>query len=346
MFENKNKAEIKDLKEFGLIQHIKSKIENKDKRVLQGIGDDASIIELKNNLVLVQSTDTLVENTHFDLTYSPIQHVGYKSIVANVSDIIAMNIRPDFVHISISFSSKFTLDAIDALYNGMLKACNKYKVEIVGGDTTTIAKGLVIGIGITGIGNKKSVVYRYGVKENDLLCVSGDLGGAYMGLQILEREKRIWAENPSIQPDFEGKDYILQRQLQPEARLDMIDLFEEINLKPSAMIDISDGLSSEIIHLSKANRIGFTIYEEKLPIDQVTYQQALDFNIGPATAALNGGEDYELLFTIDPKEYEKIKNLMDFSIIGHATGRDERCQMISKGGQSFELEAQGWNHMD
>lgn len=288
----------------------------------------------------------LVENTHFDLSYAPIQHVGYKSVVANVSDILAMNLKPNYLHVSLSFSSKFTLDAVNELYDGILKACKKYEVEIVGGDTSTISKGMVISLGISGIGEKSKVVYRAGAKENDLLCVSGDLGGAYMGLQVLEREKRIWSENPSVQPDFSGKDYILQRQLRPEARIDILDVFKSLDVMPTAMIDISDGLSSEILHLSEASQVGFTIYEEKIPIDQVTYQQAIDFNIGPATSALNGGEDYELLFTIAQKDFDKIKNHMDISIIGHATSKNESCQMISKGGSSFALKAQGFNHLN
>jgi thiamine-monophosphate kinase len=273
----------------------------------------------------------------------PLKHLGYKSVVVNLSDIYAMNAQPEQILVSIALSSRLGLEAVEELYAGMLLACNKYNVDLVGGDTTSSHSGLVICITAIGKGEKESIVYRDGAKESNLLCVSGDLGGAYMGLQVLEREKTVFKENPKIQPDLEGKDYILERQLKPEARGDVIRLLRELGVKPTSMIDVSDGLSSEILHLCTQSKVGVELYEEKLPIDQLTYDTARQFNLDPTVCMLSGGEDYELLFTVDLSDYDKIKNQPDISIIGHMTEEAKGRLMVAKAGSVHELTAQGWN---
>lgn len=341
-FDNTERTELSQLGEFGLIKHLTQHIELTQESTIKGVGDDAAVIDNKD-LHTVVSTDMLVEGVHFDLTYVPLRHLGYKSIVVNLSDIYAMNAQPTQVVVSFALSSKFSLEAVEELYAGMLMACKKYNVDLVGGDTTSSLSGLVISITAIGSAKKEDLVYRDGAKESNLLCVSGDLGGAYMGLQILEREKSVFKDNPKLQPDLEGKDYILERQLKPEARKDIIELLKGLEIKPTSMIDISDGLSSEILHLCTQSNVGVELYEEKIPIDPLTYDTAREFNLDPTMCTLSGGEDYELLFTIDIGDYNKIKNLPDFSIIGHITNTAKGLNMVSKSGSVHELKAQGWN---
>jgi thiamine-monophosphate kinase len=309
---------------------------------VKGVGDDAAVIDNKE-LCTVVTTDMLVEGVHFDLTYVPLKHLGYKSIVVNLSDVYAMNAQPNQVTVSFAISSRFSLEAVEELYAGMLLACKKYNVDLVGGDTTSSLSGLIISVTAIGTAKKENIVYRSGAKESNLLCVSGDLGGAYMGLQILEREKSVFKDNPKLQPDLEGKDYILERQLKPEARKDIIKLLKDLELQPTSMIDISDGLSSEILHICNQSNVGVELYEEKIPIDPLTYDTAREFNLDPTLCALSGGEDYELLFTIDIGDYDKVKNLPDFTVIGHITNAAKGINMVSRSGSVHELKAQGWN---
>ena len=340
MFENKGRTELNQLGEFGLIKHLTKDIKIHHHSTVKGVGDDAAVIDLGDAYQLI-STDMLVEGSHFDLMYTPLKHLGYKAVVANVSDIAAMNGKATHIVVSIAMSSKFSLEAIEELYIGLMAACEAYQIDLVGGDTTSISKGLVVNITVFGQVSKSKIAYRNGVKEGDLLVVSGDLGAAYLGLHVLEREKRIYLEKPDFQPDLEGNDYIIQRQLKPEARIDIVALLEQLDIQPTAMIDISDGLASEMHHLSDASQVGFTLYEDKLPIDPIAYQRAIDFGLDPTVAMLNGGEDYELLFTISQTDYEKIKGTMEISIIGHAVAMQEGIHMISKSNIKHKLSAQG-----
>jgi thiamine-monophosphate kinase len=341
-FENTSRTELSELGEFGLINHLTQHIELVQPSTIKGVGDDAAIID-NGNLQTVITTDMLVEGVHFDLSYVPLKHLGYKSVVVNLSDIYAMNAEPGQIVVSIAISSRFSLEALEELYAGMLLACKKYKVDLVGGDTTSSLSGLVINITAIGKIEANKVVSRAGAKEGNLLCVSGDLGAAYMGLQILEREKAIFKENPKLQPDLEGKDYILERQLKPEARQDIVELLKKIDVQPTSMIDVSDGLSSEILHLCQQSKLGVELYEEKIPIDPLTFDTALEFSLDPTLCALSGGEDYELLFTVDISDYDKIKNAKELSIIGHMTNESKGCLMVAKSGSVHELKAQGWN---
>ncbi len=341
-FDNSSDTNLAELGEFGLIKHLTQHIELYQPSTIKGVGDDAAVINYED-LQTVISTDILIEGVHFDLTYVPLRHLGYKSVIVNLSDVYAMNAHPKQILVSIALSNRFKLEAIEELYSGMLAACKKYKVDLVGGDTTSSLSGLVISITAIGGVKKEDITYRNGAKESNLLCVSGDLGGAYMGLQILEREKSVFKENPKLQPDLEGKDYLLERQLKPEARKDIIETLHSIGIKPTAMIDVSDGLSSEILHLCSQSDVGVELYEEKIPIDSLTYETAREFNLDPTLCSLSGGEDYELLFTVDINEYEKLKNSMDITIIGHITDKAKGCNMISKSGTVHELKAQGWN---
>lgn len=341
-FENTSRTELSELGEFGLIKHLTEFIKLNQSSTIKGVGDDAAVID-NGNLQTVITTDMLMEGVHFDLTYTPLKHLGYKSVVVNLSDVYAMNAEPHQIVVSIGLSSRFSLEAIEELYSGMLLACEKYNVDLVGGDTTSSLSGLVINITAIGAAKKEDIVYRNGAKESNLLCVTGDLGGAYMGLQILEREKAVFKENPNIQPDLDGKDYIIERQLKPEARRDVIELLKSLEIKPTSMIDISDGLSSEILHLCQQSNVGVELYEDKIPIDPLTFETAREFNLDPTVCALSGGEDYELLFTLDIGEYEKIKNSMDITIIGHITNESKGKLMVAKAGTVHELKAQGWN---
>ena len=341
-FDNTSDTNLAELGEFGLIKHLTQHIELYQPSTIKGVGDDAAVIN-NEDLQTVISTDILIEGVHFDLTYVPLRHLGYKSVIVNLSDVYAMNAHPKQILVSIALSNRFKLEAIEELYSGMLAACKKYEVDLVGGDTTSSLSGLVISITAIGGVKKEDITYRNGAKETNLLCVSGDLGGAYMGLQVLEREKSVFKENPKLQPDLEGKDYLLERQLKPEARKDIIETLHSLGIKPTAMIDVSDGLSSEILHLCSQSDVGVELYEEKIPIDSLTYETAREFNLDPTLCSLSGGEDYELLFTVDINEYEKLKNSMDITIIGHITDKAKGCNMISKSGTVHELKAQGWN---
>jgi thiamine-monophosphate kinase len=350
MFENKiNRTELSALGEFGLIEHLTRSIELKNPESIKGIGDDGAVIGVNptskdvTEKVSVLSTDMLLEGVHFDLTFHPLKHLGYKAAVVNFSDIYAMNAIPKQILVSIALSNRFSLEAVDELYSGLLLACEQYKVDLIGGDTTSSTAGLVISITAIGTADKNKIVYRSGAKEHDLICVSGDLGGAYMGLQLLEREKKIFIENPKIQPDLGGSDYILERQLKPEARKEIIEKLGELKVKPTSMIDISDGLSSEILHICKQSDVGAEIYEDKIPIDPQTYDRAREFNLDATVCALNGGEDYELLFTIEQEDYEKIRTHLDVSIIGHITDKNSGVNLIDKSGNSVKMNAQGWD---
>jgi thiamine-monophosphate kinase len=341
-FDNTTRTELSELGEFGLIKHLTQHIELHHESTVKGVGDDAAVLQYEN-ATIVASTDMLVEGVHFDLSYVPLKHLGYKSVAVNLSDIYAMNAEPHQILVSIAISNRFGLEAVEELYAGMLLACNKYNVDLVGGDTTSSLSGLVISITAIGKASKEDLVYRNGAKETNLLCVSGDLGAAYMGLQVLEREKAVFRENPKLQPDLEGKDYILERQLKPEARADVIRLLKKLNVKPTSMIDVSDGLSSDILHLCTQSNTGVELYEEKIPIDQLAFDTAREFNLDPTLCVLSGGEDYELLFTVDLSDYDKIKNVPEISVIGHITNEAKGRLMVAKAGSVHELTAQGWN---
>ncbi|RZK57645.1 MAG: thiamine-phosphate kinase [Pedobacter sp.] len=342
MFENKERTDIAELGEFGLIKHLTSNFKIKHETSIKGIGDDAAVLESKDKQMLI-STDLLLEGVHFDLAYVPLMHLGYKAVQVNLSDIYAMNGMATQITVSIGLSSKFPLEAVEEIYKGIELACNKFNIDLIGGDTSSSKQGLVISVTSIGYAKAEEVTYRNGAEEGDLICVSGDLGGAYVGLQILEREKQIFLENPQLQPDLEGKDYIIERQLKPEGRRDIVDLLAQMKIKPTSMIDVSDGLASEILHICTQSEKGCTLYEEKIPIDPMTYDTARELGLDPTVCALNGGEDYELLFTIKQSDYDKLKNDVDISIIGHITDKNAGCNMISKSNVSHELKAQGWN---
>ncbi len=343
MNKEKSVTSISELGEFGLIDRITKPFQNINSSTIKGVGDDAAILDYGAKQVVV-STDLLIEGIHFNLMYVPLKHLGYKAVVVNLSDICAMNAVPKQITVSLAVSGKFSVEAIDKLYSGIKMACEKYNVDLVGGDTTSSLTGLVLSITVLGEVEKADVVFRSGAKPNDLLCVTGDLGGAYMGLQLLERENEVFKVNENMQPQLEGYDYILERQLKPEARVDIISAFTNLGIKPTSMIDISDGLSSEIHHLCKNSSVGCSIYEDKIVLDHQTRAMAEELNINPLVAALNGGEDYELLFTIDMKDYEKIKNDPDFTVIGHMTDLSDGINLITGAGSAIPLEAQGWNH--
>lgn len=342
--ENKEPTPLTAIGEFGLIEALTKNIKLKNKSSILGVGDDAAILSASKQQRVV-STDMLVEGVHFDLLYTPLKHLGYKAVVVNLSDIYAMNASPKQITVSIAVSNRMSIEALEDLYSGIYLACEIYNVDLVGGDTTSSLSGLVISVTAIGEADEKSIVSRSGAKENDLICVTGDLGGAYMGLQILEREKAVFKDHNSVQPDFSGKDYILERQLKPEAKKEIIEFLKEQKIVPSAMIDISDGLSSELIHLAKSSGVGIQIYEEKLPIDVSTVSTADELKIDSTIAALNGGEDYELLFTVPLEHHDQVKHQLDITIIGHVTDKNSGYHMVAKGTESMiPLTAQGWNH--
>jgi len=344
MNEDEKNIDLKDLGEFGLIERLTKKIKLFNENTLLGPGDDAAIINSSKEILV--SSDILVEGIHFDMAFTPLKHLGYKSVIVNISDIYAMNGNPKQITVGLAISSKYTLEAIEEFYDGILLACEKYKVDVIGGDITSCINGLTISITAIGEAMKKEIVKRSGAKENDLLITTGDLGGAYMGLNVLQREKEVWKSNPNMQPELDNYNYILERQLKPEARRDIIEFLKKCNVIPTSMIDISDGLASEVFHICTSSSVGCQLYEEKIPIDPQTYQTSMDFNTNPTVSALNGGEDYELLFTIDQKDYEKIKNDPNLTVIGHITKKSQGINLIGNGNTSTPLQAQGWNHFN
>ncbi len=333
---------LSELGEFGLITRLTEKIQIKNSSTLIGVGDDAAVLSFPDKKIVI-TTDLLTEGIHFNLMYVPLKHLGYKAVVVNLSDVFAMNATPRQITVSIAISSKFSLEAVEELYSGIHLACEKYGVDLIGGDTTSSLTGLTISVTAIGEANEDELVYRSGAQSGDLVCVSGDLGGAYMGLQLLERENEVFKVNPNQQPQFDGYDYILARQLKPEARADIKELLKTLDIKPTSMIDISDGLSSEVLHLCKASKVGCNIYEEKIPLDSQTKEFAEELSINPLVAALNGGEDYELLFTVPLGSYDVIKKEFDITIIGHITPEGEGANLITTGGSVMPLQAQGWN---
>lgn len=344
MSESKSKiTELSDLGEFGLIEHLTKDIPVINKSTVKGIGDDAAVIKPASDTEVLVSKDLLIEGVHFDLMYMPLMHLGYKAVVVNISDIVAMNGVPKQIVVGIGVSSKFSVEALEEIYSGIKKACEIYKVDFVGGDTTSSVSGLFISVTVIGEVKKDRITYRSGASVDDLLCVSGDLGAAYMGLLILEREKKVFKANPNMQPDLSDHNYILERQLKPEARTDIVRLLNDKDVVPTSMIDISDGLASEAMHICKSSNKGCAIYEEKIPIDQNTFDTAKEFRIVPSVAALNGGEDYELLFTIKQKDYDKIKDLKEITVIGYITEESEGEKLVSNDNHLFNLEAQGWD---
>jgi thiamine-monophosphate kinase len=345
MIEDKNQSrtDLSDLGEFSLIEHLTKNFKINHTSTVKGIGDDAAVLKFDNKKIVV-TTDLLVEGVHFDLSYMPLKHLGYKAVIVNLSDVYAMNAKATQITISIAVSNRFPLEALEALYEGIETAAEIYDIDVIGGDTTSSTTGLLISV--TAIGEVENVVYRSEAKPNDLLVVTGDLGGAYMGLQVLEREKEVYKVNPNSQPDLEPYTYIIERQLKPEARKDIIKLLKDLDVKPTAMIDISDGLSSEIMHICKQSHVGCDLYEEKIPLDPQVISTCEEFNIDSTTVALNGGEDYELLFTISQDDFLKIKANPNFSIIGHIKEADEGLHLITRANNKIPLKAQGWKNFN
>ena len=345
MLEDKNPqmTPISAYGEFGLIKHLTENFSFENSSTEISIGDDAAVINPEGQMVVL-TTDILAEGVHFNLGYVPLKHLGYKAVVTNISDIAAMNATPTQILVGLAISNRFPVEALEEIYAGIALACKRYKVDLVGGDTTSSTSGLVMSITAIGLENPENIVKRSGSKANDLLVVTGDLGGAYMGLQILEREHSVYLANPNMQPEMEGYDYILERQLKPEARTDIKKTLKELDIKPTSMIDVSDGLSSEILHLSDQSKVGFHLYEEKVPMDSLTISTAEELNLNPVMCALSGGEDYELLFTIAPEDFDKIKNHPDFTIVGHAVDLEQGNFLIARGSNELiPLNAQGWD---
>lgn len=336
------RTEISELGEFKLIEHLTKKFKLKNESSIKGVGDDAAVLRYIAKCTIV-TTDMLLEGVHFDLMYVPLKHLGYKSVIVNLSDIYAMNGAPRQIAVSIGMSNRFSVEAISEFYEGIYHACEKYGVDLVGGDTNTSLSGFVISVTAIGEAEKTKIAYRSSAKKNDLICVSGDLGAAYMGLQLLEREKRIFLENPNVQPDLEKQAYVVGRQLMPDARRDIVEQLQQLQIVPSAMIDISDGLSSDMLHICNQSNVGCRIFEDKIPIAEETRALAFKMNTDPTTAALNGGEDYELLFTISQADYEKIKNSADITVIGHIVEKEKGTKLITRSNNEYDLLAQGWN---
>ncbi len=336
------RTEISTIGEFGLIKRLTEHIQIQNAETKYGVGDDAAVLDFSNQQTLV-TTDLLMEGVHFDLVYTPLKHLGYKSAIVNFSDIYAMNGTPKQITVSLAVSKRFCIEDLEQFYEGLQLACQLHGVDIVGGDTTSSVTGLAISITCLGVGNPESITYRHGAKETDLICVSGDLGAAYMGLQLLEREKAVFEGQKEINPDFSGKEYLLERQLKPEARKDIIEALAKEGIRPTAMMDISDGLSSELMHICTQSKVGCRIYEERIPIDYQTAVMAEELNMNVTTCALNGGEDYELLFTVPLTEHDKVTAMKGVKVIGHITKAELGCGLITRDGQEFELKAQGWN---
>lgn len=338
--------DISQLGEFGLIDKLTEDLKPANKTTVYGVGDDAAVLEYGNRCTLV-TTDMLMEGVHFDLTYVPLKHLGYKSAIVNISDIYAMNGKPEQMTLSIALSKRFSVEDMQEFYDGVRLACSRHGVDLVGGDTTSSLTGLAISITCIGSANKDDIVYRNGAHNTDLICVSGNLGAAYMGLQLLEREKAVYystehSDNEPFSPDFAGKEYLLERQLKPEARGDVLEELRKAGIRPTSMMDISDGLSSELLHICKQSGCGCAIYEERIPVDYQTAVMAEEFNMNVFTCALNGGEDYELLFTVPLTDFEKVSQIKDVKVIGHITNADQGRVLITKDGQQFDLKAQGW----
>ena len=338
------RTEISTLGEFGLIDHLTKNFELHNASTIVGVGDDGAVIDHFGKQTVI-TTDLLIEGIHFDLMYMPLKHLGYKSVVVNLSDVYAMNATPTQVTVSIGISNRFSVEALNEFYEGIYVACEKYKVDLAGGDTSSSQKGFVISVTAIGEVAPNKFVKRSTANKGDLICVSGDLGAAFLGLTLLEREKNIYLENPQIQPDLEGEDYIVGRLLKPEARKDIIEFFELQNIIPTAMTDISDGLSSEVLHICNLSNLGCILYEDKLPIAEQTRNAAFKFNLDPTVCALNGGEDYELLFTIKQEDYDKISSNENISVVGYIKDIEDGRKFLSKGGNSFDITAQGWNSL-
>ncbi len=347
MIEDKNqqRTSLSNLGEFGLIEHLTQNIEISQPSTLTGIGDDAAVLDFKDKKVVV-STDLLIEGVHFDLAYMPLKHLGYKAVVVNLSDICAMNAKPTHITVSIAVSNRFPVEALDELYDGIKLAAKGYGVDIIGGDTTSSTKGMLLSITAIGEVNADDIAYRKGAGSTDLLVVTGDVGSAYLGLKVLEREKLVFEVNPNNQPDLDAYSYLIERQLKPEARTDIKAILKALAVQPTAMIDISDGLSGEIIHLCKNSGVGCNLYEEKIPVDPQLMNTCEEFNIDITTVALNGGEDYELLFTINMEDFEKIKGNPNFTIIGHMTQESEGIHLITRANTKIPLKARGWDAMN
>ena len=340
--QEQKRTEIATLGEFGLIKHLTADIELKNTETQYGIGDDAAVLDTSNQQTLV-TTDLLMEGVHFDLVYTPLKHLGYKAAIVNFSDIYAMNGTPKQITVSLAVSKRFCIEDLEQFYEGLRLACQLHNVDIVGGDTTSSVTGLAISITCIGTAQSEQIVYRNGAKETDLICVSGDLGAAYMGLQLLEREKAVFEGENEINPDFSGKEYLLERQLKPEARKDIIEDLAKENILPTSMIDISDGLSSELMHICSQSNTGCRVYEDRIPIDYQTAVMAEELNMNVTTCALNGGEDYELLFTVPLTAHDKVAAMKGVKVIGHITKAELGCALITRDGQEFTLKAQGWN---
>lgn len=347
MLENKNqeRTSLSSLGEFGLIDHLTKHFSLQHVTSVKGVGDDAAVLESSEKQTVV-TTDLLVEGVHFDLSYMPLKHLGYKAVMVNLSDVYAMNAEAEQITVSIAVSNRFTLEAVEELYAGIQLACNTYKIDLIGGDTTSSNKGILISITAIGKAAKEDIVYRDGAKPTDLIVVSGDLGGAYLGLQVLEREKQVFEVNPQNQPDLENYSYIIERQLKPEARKDIPRLLKDLEVKPTSMIDISDGLSSEIFHICTQSKVGCKIYEDKFPLDPQVISTCEEFDIDSTMVALSGGEDYELLFTVSINDFDKIKGNPHLTVIGHITEKNQGLNLVTRANQEIALKAQGWNSFE
>ncbi len=339
------RTDVNELGEFGLIDHLTKEFPLLNESSTLGIGDDAAVID-NGNFQTVVSTDMLVEGIHFDLMYMPLKHLGYKAVIVNLSDIYAMNARPKQITVSIALSNRFSVEALEEFYSGIYLACEQYGVDLIGGDTTSSNRGLIISITAIGQGEKDKLTYRSGAKVGDLICITGNVGAAYLGLQLLEREKQIFLDNPDVKPDLEDETYCVGRQLKPEARRDIIETFAKVKLVPTAMIDVSDGVASEIFHLCKASNVGAFVEESGVPIHPDAQLLALKFKLDPITTALSGGEDYELIFTINPEDLEKVRYLPDIYIAGEIVAKEDGVKLHTKGGNIHELQAQGWQHFN
>lgn len=344
MFQNKEKnlTYIDSLGEFALIEHLTKGFGLYNQSSIRGVGDDAAVLDLRDSQTVI-TTDLLVEGVHFNLAYMPLKHLGYKAVVVNLSDCYAMNATPTQLTLSLAVSNRFSLEALEAFYAGVATACKLYGVDLVGGDTTSSTRGMLISVTVIGQANSEDITYRSGAKPNDLLVVTGDLGGAYLGLQVLEREKEVFKVNPNNQPDLEPYSYIVERQLKPEARKDIVSLLKELKVLPTAMIDISDGLSSEILHLCKASKVGCNLFEDKIPLDPTVMTTAEEFKMDSTTIALNGGEDYELLFTIAQSDFDSIKGNPNLTVIGHMAEEAEGAHLITRANEKIPIKAKGWN---